>query len=454
MVSIDTEFKPLGEDNDRYVFYPKGDHLPPKTLRITLEKTKQIKRDRRYALLSNLADKLIRKADTESSLRLRTKVPLMIGVVTIASSLGLAVSSYQIGADAIEVSQKQLVTTTQDLILSLLQDTNVKSMAHADLISRLPFVEDNLTKKSKDALLNALRPALDVQKQKFAITEAQFHLPPATSILRIFKPEAPQEDLSSFRQMVLKVNKEHIPLSGIEVGRRGVGIRGVAPIQNQGVHIGSFEIAMEFKPVLDNLKRISGYESAVFVDEEKMSKIATLIPKPDPEKIIGSMRVQEATNWRLIRGLTTPDIIDSTNQMDAYQKKYDGDTYSMILVPLLDFKGEQIGLIVATKSLKYIENLRSSLLWNNAFLAMGQALTVTALASVLFNGLLLRPILALGTGIRAMLEDGDTKDSASASLDELSTRRDEVGAIARDCKDLQQFITRKNDGSDITSVIR
>ena len=192
----------------------------------------------------------------------------------------------------------------------------------------------------------------------------------------------------------------------------------------------------------------------MFVDEEKMSKIATLIPKPDPEKIIGSMRVQEATNWRLIRGLTTPDIIDSTNQMDAYQKKYDGDTYSMILVPLLDFKGEQIGLIVATKSLKYIENLRSSLLWNNAFLAMGQALTVTALASVLFNGLLLRPILALGTGIRAMLEDGDTKDSASASLDELSTRRDEVGEIARDCKDLQQFITRKNDGSDISSVIR
>ena len=198
-------------------------------------------------------------------------------------------------------------------------------MARADLISRLPFVEDNLAKKSRDALLNALKPALDVQQEKFAISEAQFHLPPATSILRIFKPEAPQEDLSSFRQMVLKVNKEHIPLSGIEIGRRGVGIRSVAPIQKQGVHIGSFEIAMEFKPVLDNLKRISGYESAVFVDDEKMSRIATLIPKPDPEKIIGGMRVQEATNWRLIRGLTTPDIIDSTNQMDAYQKRYDGD---------------------------------------------------------------------------------------------------------------------------------
>jgi hypothetical protein len=137
--------------------------------------------------------------------------------------------------------------------------------------------------------------------------------------------------------------------------------------------------------------------------------------------------------------------------MDAYQKRYDGDTYSMILVPLLDFKGEQIGLIVATKSLRYIENLRSSLLWNNAFLAMGQALAVTALASVLFNGLLLRPILSLGTGIRAMLEGGDTKDPASDSLDELSTRRDEVGAIARDCKNLQQFIYHTNESSDISA---
>jgi hypothetical protein len=345
------------------------------------------------------------------------------------------------------MSEQQLTTNVENQILSLLQDANSKSLARADLISRLPFVQEYLASRSRDKLLETIKPALKVQKERYFVTEAQFHLPPATSYLRVFKPKAPQEDLSSFRQMVLRVNKEQIPLSGIEIGRRGIGIRGVVPIQEQGVHIGSFEIAMDFKPLLNNLKKISGYDSAIFVSEEKMSRVATLIPKPDPEKIIGAMRVQDATNWRLIRGLTTPDLINSTFQMDAYHKEYDGESYSLILVPLMDFKGEQIGLIVAAKTMRYFENLRSSLFWNNIFLACGQALVITGIASILFNGLLLRPIVSLGRSIKSMLGQRDVKDENSSSMDYLSTRRDEVGEIARDCKTLQSHVLEVNQAS-------
>ena len=380
------------------------------------------------------------KVDSITFISLRAKVPLFVGAVSLFSSIGLALSTCQVGLSAIKLSENQEQNMVLNLIQSSLQEANKKALARADLISRLPFIQKNFRENSRDELLDNIKTSLKVQKQRFSVTEAQFHLPPAKSYLRVFRPKAPQEDLSSFRQMVLKVNKDKVPLSGIEIGRRGIGIRGVVPISDEKGHIGSFEIAMDFKPVLDSLKKTTGFESAVFVDEDKMSEIATLIPKPDLEKIVGGMRVQEATNWKTIRSLVTPDIMTTTKQVDFKVLKNNNESYSAILVPLQDYKGQQIGLIVTAKSLKYLENLKASLFWNNIFLALAQTLVITGTASILFNGLLLRPVLALGNRIKSISKAVDTVDLSDDSVDKLASRLDEVGQIARDCQILQNNI--------------
>ena len=294
-----------------------------------------------YGVIVGKLGSAIAKADNITFISLRVKVPLFVGAVSLFSSIGLALSSYQVGLSAIKLSESQEQNMVLNLIQSSLQEGNKKALARADLISLLPFVQKNLRENLRDELLENVEPSLKVQKQRFSVTEAQFHLPPAKSYLRIFRPKAPQEDLSSFRQMVLKVNKDKLPLSGIEIGRRGIGIRGVVPISDEKGHIGSFEIAMDFKPVLDSLKKTTGFEAAVFVDEDKMSEIATLMPKPDLEKIIGGMRVQEATNWKTIRSLVTADIMTRTKQVDFKVLKNNNESYSAILVPLQDYKGQQ-----------------------------------------------------------------------------------------------------------------
>lgn len=390
-----------------------------------------------FGLLVGKVGSVLQKADNFTFISLRTKVPLFVGAVSLFSSIGLALSSYQIGLNAIKLSEEQEQSSVLNLIQSSLQDANKKALARADLISRLPFVKKNLREKSRDELLNNIKPALKAQKERFSVTEAQFHLPPAKSYLRVFKPKAPQEDLSSFRQMILRVNREKVPLSGIEIGRRGIGVRGVVPISDKQGHIGSFEIAMDFKPILDTLKKTTGYESGVFVDENRMSEVATLIPKPDLEKIVGGMRVQDASNWKSIRSVITPDIMATTKQVDLKVVKKENESFSLILVPLQDYKGQQIGIIVFTKSLKYLAEIKASLFWNNICLALAQALVITGAASVLFNGLLMRPILALGNRIKMLSQAVDTIDLVDGSFDELSSRVDEIGQIAKDCQILQ-----------------
>ena len=62
---------------------------------------------------------------------------------------------------------------------------------------------------------------------------------------------------------------------------------------------------------------------------------------------------------------------------------------------------------------------------------------ITGAASVLFNGLLMRPILALGNRIKMLSQAVDTIDLVDGSFDELSSRVDEIGQIAKDCQILQ-----------------
>jgi len=80
------------------------------------------------------------------------------------------------------------------------------------------------------------------------------------------------------------------------------------------------------------------------------------------------------------------------------------------------------------------------LFWNNIFLALAQTLVITGTASILFNGLLLRPVLALGNQIKSISKDLDSVDLNDAEIDKLASRLDEVGQIARDCQVLQNNI--------------
>jgi hypothetical protein len=80
------------------------------------------------------------------------------------------------------------------------------------------------------------------------------------------------------------------------------------------------------------------------------------------------------------------------------------------------------------------------LFWNNIFLALAQTLVITGTASILFNGLLLRPVLALGNRIKSISKDVDTVDLSDDAVDKLASRLDEVGQIARDCQVLQNNI--------------
>jgi methyl-accepting chemotaxis protein len=59
----------------------------------------------------------------------------------------------------------------------------------------------------RDYLGSRLIPAFKHMKEHYAVRQFQFHLPPATSFLRVHKPEKFGDDLTSIRATIIETNK-------------------------------------------------------------------------------------------------------------------------------------------------------------------------------------------------------------------------------------------------------
>ena len=319
----------------------------------------------------------------------------LIGVVTIVTAAISGWSSYATNKDIIEKSKQNELRATATLIQNDLQEQANKAAARASMVVSLPSIQEAFRKGDRDQLVQRLVPAFLIQRDKYGIREGQFHLAPATSFLRVYDVTAGHgEDLSGFRDMVLATNRKGEAQKGIEIGRRGLSIRGIDVVKDAKGPIGSFEVGLSFSPVLENLKKNAGFEAGVFVDAQKMADIATLLPKPDNEHIVGSYQNVEATNWKIVRPMVSADTLNDAKDVLTRIKIVDGVDYGMVAVPLLDFKGQRIGAIVAVKSFEDFQSMQSAALVRSIAFAVLQAILLAGAMLILINVLFIRPMEA------------------------------------------------------------
>jgi methyl-accepting chemotaxis protein len=225
--------------------------------------------------------------------------------------------------------------------------------------------------------------------------DAQFHLAPATSFLRIYAPKDGQgEDLSSFREMVVSSNKEHEPRKGIEIGRQGVGIRAIDLVKDAEGYIGSFEVGMNFMYILEDVKENTGFETGIFIDNALMSSIATLVPKPDSERIVAGFQNVRATDWNIIKSVVTPDLLTSVADIKMELKTIAGTDYGIVVVPLLDYKGSNIGSIIAAKEFDAYQNQMAAATVRAIAFSLLQVLVLAGIVIVMINVMFVQPAAA------------------------------------------------------------
>lgn len=316
------------------------------------------------------------------------------------------------------------------------------AVALATNIAEMPAVQQAFAEQDREALIALLHESYLASDAAFGIPQSQFHLPPATSFLRLHNLEKYGDDLSSFRNTVLAANAQLRPISGLEKGKGGIGIRGVVPVFYKGEHVGSFEMGMNFdENFVIGFKETYGAETAVYLYEPE-SKVATF-----EEETAGSIQ----TDFVLYAATTeTPVSIDEADRMQVLQSgestvvnvSVDDVPYAILIAPIKDYLGDVVGIVEMAEDRSDLVQVvatsrRSSIIAGSVVL-----LATVAIIWWLIRSLIDRPINHLRQ-LAAALARGET----DFHLD-FGERQDEIGDLARAFGQSVQYLNERSEAAE------
>jgi methyl-accepting chemotaxis protein len=172
-----------------------------------------------------------------------------VSSTALAIVLVLAVSFYFILGQMqglLEQGERDSLRDLANTVLAEVESEGLRGQSMAALVASIPQVRQAFAHGDRELLSSYFADGFGLLKKTFGAEQFQFHVPPATSFLRVHKPEKFGDDLSGFRQTVVEANAQQRAIKGLEVGVAGLGVRGLVPLAHQGKHIGTVEFGMSF----------------------------------------------------------------------------------------------------------------------------------------------------------------------------------------------------------------
>lgn len=296
---------------------------------------------------------------------------------------------------------------------------------------QLAFAEEDRAKLT-ELTLESYRQ-LDAQ---FGIPQYQYHLPPATSFLRLHQLDKFGDDLSAFRATVVDANQTQQPVAGLEIGRGGLGVRGVVPVAYAGKHIGTVEFGLNVdEKLLATLRGEYGVDWQIWLQKES-AEVATFAPADTSINApIPDLLYQTST-------LKTPVF----NRPEAYSSALNGKTalnrivtnglsLAVFSAPIYDYSGKVIGVLDIIQDRTALVQANSQQLVINLFLIL---LTMgSALALIIINGSrALNPIRALKEAAHEIANGNLSRTAQVHSGDEFEELSNTFNAMTTQLRDL------------------
>lgn len=275
------------------------------------------------------------------------KLLVPIGLALLFITGMLAFLNYQSNRQHIIETENQQLNAAHEDFLSYIASQSDHALALASQIANQPAAQVGLAMQNRDSLQRAFLSSYRELDARFDVPQAQFHLAPATSFLRLHDPERYGDDLSTFRFTVLNTNATQEPTYGIEVGRGGPGVRGVVPVFHLDEMVGSFEIGLNINETsLAGMQSIHGGQWHLFLNGGS-ADIATLegfrVDAPGP--VDGLLNFASTSNDFLPVSADDYERVLSSGNMTITRLTVGDDNYAALLAPLRDYRNRVIGVV-------------------------------------------------------------------------------------------------------------
>ena len=216
----------------------------------------------------------------------------------------------------------------------------------------------------------------------------------------------------------------------------------LAPILDpQGQHVGSFEIGLEFGPLLDGLKAAYGLEFALFMEEKPLREFARGL---NPSMLSDQNRVGRfirfhTTDGALVKALAADADLSAAIEPTRYIRAALGLSYGVLLIPLRDGAGDQLGMILAASDFSGSRAASGRALVWQLCIAVFAIVILAGLVIVVIRGLLLRPLDVLDKRAAALAAGERTAaveptDKFCTEIDRLAGHIERIGKLRSESK--------------------
>ncbi|MGE4559163.1 MAG: PAS domain S-box protein [Desulfobulbus sp.] len=194
----------------------------------------------------------------------------------------------------------------------------------------------------------------------------QFHLADGTSYLRFHQPDRYGDALFASRPSVRLSNKENRVVQGMELGKIRSGFRYVFPLNADGRHLGSVEVSVTFKAILDALKELDqgkeyGYvlnktlvDQFLFPEQRWLYSPSNLNDQyvvEDADATLPNSPAPLSKTAKMLNGMLNgmPEVQNAmqAGQLLSITVKREGIPYTVTLLPLKDLDHRLAGYLVA-----------------------------------------------------------------------------------------------------------
>lgn len=379
---------------------------------------------------------------------LASKMMLILGSILVITVLVLgSLSTYRVRQAELEQvdAQAQALKQAYESEEGLAVEAAVMG---AVTLGNTPDVVSAFAAGDRQRLSAAALP-LFAEVKKQGISQVQFHLPPATSFLRLHQPAKFGDDLSSIRSTVVEANRDRKAVYGLEEGVSGWGIRAVVPVSVNGKHIGTVEYGADFGE--DFLKRLQKERTGEYF----LYRLPSDTEKDPAKLLLGGTTKQPA--------LQTPaDLVAKVESTEVALWERNGDNL-LAVVPVKDYRGQTKAYLVGIEPLQLQSQTADSIF---LYALVGLTLVILAVTWWMLRSSL-APLKMLSQRLTAMA-DGDLTGSELkvASRDEigvmteafngmLGSLRQLIGQVNEACRsvatsasDLNQSTSRVAEAAD------
>lgn len=338
-------------------------------------------------------------------------VPRLVGTVLAGGAvIGAVVFTiiYHLITNGFSTAEQRELNAVYQNVSAEIGALGNEAISLSALVAGMPSVQQAMKNQDRETLANMFVPGFEQLKAEHKVRQFQFHLPPATSFLRVHKPQKFSDDLSSFRKTVVQANTKSSQIKGLEIGVAGLGVRGVVPIRADGQHVGTVEMGMSFG-------------QAFFDDYSASHKVKLSL------QLIRDGKLDPfASTFGDAKAFTDQTLLQVARGEPASSETQLGDTpYAVYADVVRDFSGNVIGVLTVGKDRTFFANQLSAVQF--AFIIAGVVGMVLFGLGVWMIGKNVAKPLQTATAMMNEISKGD--GDLDVALDDEG--KDEVACLAK-----------------------